>query len=79
VVAAGNGSEANGEGGVAMSMACSMLIMLNNFEINSLVDCVAPAYSHRPASMFWSCSMSIAIELTTSMTLEEVRQGVVGL
>jgi hypothetical protein len=33
----------------------------------------------RPVFMFQSHSMSIAIELTTSVTLEEVEQGVVGL
>jgi hypothetical protein len=53
--------------------------MGKSFDINLLVDHVASAYSYRPASMFWSHSMSIAIELMTSVTLEEVGQGVVGL
>jgi hypothetical protein len=48
-----------------------------HFAISLFVAWVASTCLHRPISMFWSHSMSIVIEVTTFVTLEERRQGVV--
>jgi hypothetical protein len=60
-------------------VACSMLIIVNSFDISLLVDHVASACLHRPVSMFWSCLTSIAIKPMALVTLEEGGQGLVVL
>jgi hypothetical protein len=47
------------------------LIMENHFAMSSFVAQVASACLHRPVSMFWSHSTSIAIELTNFSIVEE--------
>jgi hypothetical protein len=79
VVATGGGRDPNREEAVTTMTACSMFTMLNNLDMSLFVDHVASACLCRPAYMFWSCSMSIVIEITTLAILEEVGQGVVVL
>jgi hypothetical protein len=79
VVAIGGGRDADGEGGDVMLATCSMLTMLNDFDISSFIDRMASACLCRPTSSFWSHSTSIAIELMTFCDLEEGGQGVLML
>jgi hypothetical protein len=51
------------KGGVVMSTAFSVLIMVNNCAISWFVDQVSSACLCSPVSMLWSLLTSIVIEL----------------